>query len=722
MAALVGWLSMTGTPHPRPVLERRLEAAAWQHRATVVRAPAGWGKTFGLDAWAASSPRRDRIARAELDPPCADPVMFWTRVAEALARADDRFAHLPPPPAGTDDRQVWIAELLATGRSAAADLVLAIDSFERADTATVGAELGQFLHGRTRIRLLLAGRTRPRLALARLRAAGALAEIGTGDLALTADEARSLLGGPAGPEYEDTIRRAEGWPIALRIAAEHPRERLRGDHHHLYDYVVEEILDPLPPDLRRFLLDTAVLDWLSGPLCDAVTGGTDGAGQLARLDREGVFVVPLDRRRVWFRYHPLFREALHRAAALEGADSVRGHRRAARWFVGHGMPDRAVAHLLTAGDEADAGELIAATYWRMLDVGHTATVLDWIDRLPPRHLHADARLLLAHASASLFAGRTGDVHLALARAEAAPARPGELPDGLPSVDAGIALGRATLSALRGDVGEATRWARRARAMHGPEHFTQRANCDIILAGSAYYAGTDDDVEFRLAEIVESATPMRNTVAEVAGRAMLARVRADRADLDAAREQLARAAALVGSRQATAPFAARVLALCRAVVDHRGGAADAAAAGYTEARDLSIAAADRITAPDAVLGLAELALDAGRAEDARRRLDEAALLLAECDDPGHRLRTRRATLEARRADRVAADPTAGGLLTVRQGTILQAVARGLSDAAIARELGVSPRTVHAHLRAVNARLNVHSRSDAVRAYRAAGGPA
>ncbi|BCJ65809.1 helix-turn-helix transcriptional regulator [Polymorphospora rubra] len=713
---------MTGTPHPRPVLRSRLEAAAWQHRATLVRAPAGWGKTFGLDAWTASSPRRDRIARAELDPQCADPVVFWTRVAGALARVDDRFAALPPPPAGVNDRRGWIAELLATGRGAPADLVLAVDSFERADTAIVGDELGQFLHGRSRIRLLLAGRTRPRLALARLRTSGALAEIGTEDLGFTADEARSLVDDPPGPAYEDAIRRAEGWPVALRIAADHPHERLRGDHHHLYDYVVEEVLDPLPSDLRRFLLDTAVLDWLSGPLCDAVTGDTDGGGQLARLDREGLFVVPLDRRRVWFRYHPLFREALHRAATLEGVDAVRGHRRAARWFVDHGMPDRAVAHLLTAGDEADAGELIAATYWRMLDVGHTATVLGWIDRLPAEHLHADARLLLAHASASLFAGRTGDVHLALARAEAAPARPGALPDGLPSVDAGIALGRATLNALLGNVGEAMRWAQRARSMHGPQHFTQRANCDIILAGTAYYAGTADDVEFRLVEIVESATPMRNTVAEIAGRAMLARVRAERGDLAAAREQLVRADTLLGSRYAAAPFAARVLALCRAAVDHRGGAADAAVAGYTEARDLSIAAADRITAPDAVLGLAELALDAGRADDARRRLDEAALLLAGCDDPGHRLRARQAALEARRADGVAADPTAGGLLTVRQGTILRAVARGLSDAAIARELGVSPRTVHAHLRAINARLNVHSRSDAVRAYRAAGGPA
>ncbi|GAA2620080.1 LuxR C-terminal-related transcriptional regulator [Dactylosporangium fulvum] len=713
---------MTRTARPRPVLERRLETAAWQHRVTVVHAPAGWGKSLGLAAWTASSVRRDRIARADLDPDCAEPAVFWTRVAEALAGTDDRFTGLPSPPAGPDDRRAWIAELLAVGRSAPADLVLAVDNVERIDNPAVGDELARLLLGRSRIRLLFAGRARPPLALARLRASGALAEIGAGDLGFSADEARSLLDGPATPEFEEAIRRAEGWPVALRFAAGHPHERLRGDHHHLYDYVVEEVLAPLPDDLRAFLLGTAGLDWLGGPLCDAVTGGADGSGKLARLDREGIFVVPLDRRRVWFRYHPLFREALHRAATAGGVDAAGAHRRAARWFVDHGMPDRAIAHLLAAGDEAEAGELIASTYWRMLDVGHITTVLGWIDRLAPEHLHADARLLLAHASASLFAGRTGEVHLALALAEAAPVRPGALADGLPSVDAGIALGRASLSALRGNVGEAVRWARQARSMHGPEHFTQRTNCDIVLAGSAYYAGSGDDVEFWLTEIVESATPLRNTVAEIAGRATLARVRAERGDLPAARDQLARAEALIGSRRAVTPFADRVFALCHAAVAWHSGAIDTAVAGYTRARDLAVAATDRITASDATLGLAELELDAGRTDAARRWSDEAARLLAECEDPGRRLRSRQATVRVRLADQVAADPTAGGLVTARQGTILQAVARGLPDAAIAAELGVSVRTVHAHLRAINTRLHVHSRAEAVRAYRTAGGPA
>ncbi|GAB2921870.1 LuxR C-terminal-related transcriptional regulator [Micromonospora polyrhachis] len=713
---------MIRTIRPRPALERRLESAAWQHRVTVVHAPAGWGKSLGLAGWAASSARRDRIARVDLDSDCAEPVVFWTRVTEALAGVDDRFAGLPPPPAGSGDRRSWIAELVATGRSAPADLVLALDNVERIDTPAVRDELALLVLGRSRIRLLLAGRTRPPIALARLRALGALAEIGTGDLGFSADEARSLLDGPATPEFEEAIRRAEGWPVALRFAAGQPHERLRGDHHHLYDYVVEEVLALLPAGLCRFLLGTAGLDWLSGPLCEAVTGGADGSGKLARLERAGVFVVPLDRRRVWFRYHPLFREALHRAAATEGVDTEDTHRRAGRWFVDHGMPDRAIAHLLAAGDEVEAGELIASTYWRMLDVGHITTVLGWIDRIAPAQLHADARLLLAHASASLFAGRTGEVHLALTLAEAAPVRQGPLADGLPSVAAGIALGRASLSALHGDVGEAVRWARRARSMHGPEHFTQRANCDVILAGSAYYAGPGDDVEFRLTEIVESATPMRNTVAEVAGRATLARVRAERGDLTAAGEQLARAEALIGSRYAAAPFTDRVFALCHAAVAQHTGAADVAVAGYANAHALAIAATDRITALDAALGLAELELDAGRGDAARRWSAEAGRLLAECEDPGQRLRTRQAAVRARLAERVAADPTAGGLVTARQGAILQAVARGLSDAAIAAELGVSVRTVHAHLRAVNARLRVHRRADAVRVYRAGGGPA
>ncbi|KXK58329.1 hypothetical protein AWW66_30370 [Micromonospora rosaria] len=713
---------MTGPTRPRPVLARRLETAAWRHRLTVVRAPAGWGKSRGLDGWIASSSRRDRIVRADLDPWCADPTAFWARVTEALAEVDDRVAALPPPPAGTTDRRAWLAALAAVGRDAPADVVLVLDAFEHADTPTVCADLGLLLHGRSRVRLLLAGRTRPGFALARLRAAGVLAEIGVEDLAFADHEARALLDGAPTGHVEDTVRRAEGWPVALWFAAAQPAQRLGGDHSHLYDYVVEEVLDPLPAATRRFLLDTAVLDRLGGHLCDAVTGGGGGAAHLARLDREGVFVVPLDRRRAWFRYHRLFREALCRAATLDGVDLVRAHRRAARWFVDHGMPDHAVAHLLAAGDGVDAGNLIATAYWRMLDTGHTSTVLGWLDRLPPEHLRADARLLLAHASASLYAGRTGDVHRALALAAAAPHRAGALPDGLPSVDAGIALGRATLAALRGDVGGAVRGARRAHAMHGPEHVTQRANCEIILAGLAYYAGTDADAEFRLTAIVRSATPMRNTVAEVAGHAMLARVRADRADLGAAREHLARADALLGSRFAVAPFAARVLALCRAVVDHRSGALEAAVTGYTQARDLSIAAADRITAADAVLGLTEVALDTGRAEVARCWLGEAALLLDGCADPGRRLRARQAALSRRRATQAAADPTAGGLLTARQAAILRAVARGRSDAAIAVELGVSVRTVHAHLRGINARLKVHSRSAAVDAYRAAGGPA
>ena len=236
----------------------------------------------------------------------------------------------------------------------------------------------------------IAGRGEPRLPLARLRAEGRVVELGAGDLAMDGQEAGSLLEGTqvdvSQVDVPELVRRTEGWPVALHFAAcslrsgSGGRVAVAGADRFLADYLQFTVLSSLPAWLVSFLTRAAVLDQLSGPLCDAVLQRTGSASLLETLERSSVLVTPLDRRRQWYRLHPLFRKLLRarlerRQPALAG--ELAG--RAAEWYERNHLPERAVEYAMAAGDRDRAGRLVVEVALPMYQAGRAAALRRWFD-------------------------------------------------------------------------------------------------------------------------------------------------------------------------------------------------------------------------------------------------------------------------------------------------------------------------------------------------------
>ena len=223
------------------------------------------------------------------------------------------------------------------------------------------------------IHLVIAGRADPALPLARLRGRGELVEIRAADLRFTPDEAAAYLNGVMGlaltaQDVAALEGRTEGWIAALQLAALSMQGRddvagfiagFAGDDRYIVDYLAEEVLQRQPEDVQHFLLQTSILDRLSGPLCDAVTGQDGGKARLAALERGNLFLVPLDDRRRWYRYHQLFADVLQAHLLDEQPDDVPDlHRRASAWYEQNDEPAEAIRHALAAEDFERAADLV----------------------------------------------------------------------------------------------------------------------------------------------------------------------------------------------------------------------------------------------------------------------------------------------------------------------------------------------------------------------------
>jgi LuxR family maltose regulon positive regulatory protein len=352
---------------PRRRLSERLDRGT-ASTLTLVSAPAGFGKTTLLTEWLAGSlaagpaaPGDERLAAwLSLDRADNDPVSFWTYVIAALRTVaagvgEGALAYLQaaqPPPAET-----VLTVLLNDLGASAADIVLVLDDYHVIDAREVQDGMAFLLdHLPPRLHVVIVSRADPALPLARLRARGELVEIRAAELRFTPDEAAAYFNGTMGLRL--TARdvaalegRTEGWIAALQLAALSLQGRddvagfiagFAGDDRYVVDYLVEEVLQRQPEHVQSFLLQTAILGRLSGPVCDAVTGQSGGKATLEALDRGNLFLVPLDDRRQWYRYHHLFADVL-RARLLDEQPSQLPdlHRRASAWHERNGEPTAA---------------------------------------------------------------------------------------------------------------------------------------------------------------------------------------------------------------------------------------------------------------------------------------------------------------------------------------------------------------------------------------------
>jgi LuxR family maltose regulon positive regulatory protein len=406
-------------------------AAAKAASVVGIFAPAGYGKTTLL---AQSIAREQRpVAWVSVDERDNDPVVLLSHVAVALDRlvplTPALFAMLASPGPFEPSTIHRVCSELST----LPEHVLVFDDVHLVSRAfSHDAIAALALHVAPGSQIVLSGRDSEGLPIARLRGTGRSLEIGAVDLALDDSETRALLEHAdvsiAADEAALLARRTEGWPIAVYLAVQSVSNSsgamndklaaFTGEDRYVVDYVRSEFLAGLAPADVRFLTETAILDRLCGPLCDAVLQTTGSVLKLERLERSNLNVVPLDRTRERYRYHHLFRDALRLELVRREPEAVPAlHRRAAAWLEGNGEAVAAVEHALAADDLEHAERLIAPLVLALESTGRGATTRRWLDAIGPETLERLPGLALAAGWFSALGGDSSNAQRWLAIAE-----------------------------------------------------------------------------------------------------------------------------------------------------------------------------------------------------------------------------------------------------------------------------------------------------------------
>jgi LuxR family maltose regulon positive regulatory protein len=377
----------------------------------LVSAPAGYGKSTLVAQWSELDPRAS--GWVQLGHGDNDPVVLLARVAAALERTGPLDGALLEELSRWTPRIEEVAlPLLAADLAERDPFVLVLDDVH-VITAKKSRAILAFLVDQVRSgsQLVLVTRGDPRVPLGRLRASGDLVEIGAALLALDAEETRDVAasgGLELSEEAAEALReRTEGWAAAVALATLSLRGRddaavraagLSGDQRQIADYLVEEVLERQPEQLKRFLLGTSILDRMSGPLCDAVLGIGDAAGSLEALARSNAFVVPLDDRREWYRYHHLFSDLLRAELKRRHPELLPVYlRRAAAWCERHGIPGEAFAYAYESGDLAQAGRIALASRDEFARRGQIESLRLWLDSCTEEEIASDSQLSIAAA-------------------------------------------------------------------------------------------------------------------------------------------------------------------------------------------------------------------------------------------------------------------------------------------------------------------------------------
>jgi LuxR family maltose regulon positive regulatory protein len=509
-------------PRPETVARPRLIArldAGLRRTLTLVAAPAGFGKTALVGTWVDGCGRP--VAWLSLDEGDSDPTRFLTYLVAALRTVAPQIGsglldalRAPQPPT-----EALLTALLNELAALPDQVILVLDDYHLIDARPVDEALAFLVEHLPRtVHLVIATREDPPLPLARLRARGQLTELRAADLRFAPDEAAEFLTGAMGldlaaGDVAALEARTEGWVAGLQLAALSLQGRtdaagflraFAGDDRYIVDYLVEEVLQRQPEDVRSFLLHTAILARLSGPLCDAVTGQVGGGAQLAALERGNFFVVPLDDRRQWYRYHHLFADVLAAQLLAELPDRVPDlHRRASAWYERHGEPSGAIRHALAAGDVDRAADLVELAAPALIQSRQEATLLGWLRSLPDAQVCRRPVLSARYASALLLGGELAGVEDRLRDAErwlevAADRR--ERPEDAASMvvadeeefrrlPGALAISRAGQALILGDVAGTVRHARRALARLPEDDQLGRGSAAALL-GLASWAGGD----------------------------------------------------------------------------------------------------------------------------------------------------------------------------------------------------------------------------------------
>ncbi len=530
----------------RPRLGERLARGA-DSRLTLVSAPAGFGKTTLLSEWLGASAGGSRpVAWLSLESADNEPGRFWAYVVAALqavipgvgASARELIASTPFP---TD---LVLTSVLNDLTQSSEEVWLVLDDYHLVDSHDVHDGVAILLeHLPPAAHVVISTRADPDLPLARWRARGELVEIRAAELRFTADEAASYLNDVAGLDLatQDVAtldKRTEGWIAALQLAALSIRgrddiggfiSRFAGTDRYVVDYLVEEVLQHQPEPVREFLLRTAILDRFTGALCDAVTGRDDGGQLLLMLERDNLFMVALDDRREWFRYHHLFTDVLRARLLSEQPELVAQlHERASRWCERHDLAEDAVRHALAAQDFDRAAHLVELTVPWIRRNRQEAMMHGWLKSLPDDAIRRRPVLSVFYGSMLMVSGdidavepRLDDAERGLAAAPAGESLSWADTEELRTLPATIAVYRASLAQARGDVAGTAEHARRALDLAGPDDHLARGSAAGFLGFAAWASGDVSTALDTFTQAVASLQAAGNLVDELSSTVVLA---------------------------------------------------------------------------------------------------------------------------------------------------------------------------------------------------------
>ena len=723
--------------HPPPARKEWVERpelighlADAEVKLILVAAPPGFGKTTLVAQWRSSPVNHKPFAWVSLDRADNDPGRLWWHLVAALRRACPPFDSekvLSVLRGQAPDFTGTVLPVLVNEMALLPEqVVLVLDDYHLIKTPACHEHVALMLgHLPARVQVVIVTRADPPLPLARMRATGEMVEIRARELRFDLQQAAELIhtvvaGALTDRDLGYLVERTEGWPAGLYLAALSMRgdsspdafvRQFSGENRFIVDYLVEDVLDQQPVDIRAFLTRTSILGRFCAPLCDAVIGSADAAAIIDMLERENLFVVPLDENRHWFRYHHLFAQVLHSQLARTEPGLVPSlHARASAWYRASGSTDEAITHALAAGDADGATALIAQHFHAYNDSGRGATVRHWLRLLGEDQIAASP--LAAHCAAwtTVLSGDHRTVQRCLPVIEAG-GDAGPLPDGMRSFASSAAILRticgfdglrpmreAGLRAFVLESDASSRWYSAARG---------------ALSMTLYWTGEFEAAAVHAQEArlnPEALAPLR-----LVPTAVLTWLAVD-ADRLSRAEELAHEAWELGTNPSlglggTARSSFAYLAV---------GAVHAAQGHLREARsELEQALEIRRKSPgispwpklESLLRLVPVLAGLGDRTGAMALVGEARQLLDSLPDGADAQLARLAQLERRLTAR-SRPVMSGEPLTEREQDVLRMLQGTLSLRDIGRELYLSPNTIKTHARTLYRKLDVSDRKDAV----------
>ncbi len=674
-----------------------------------------------------------KVAWLSLDEGDNEPVRFWSYVIAALRSVLPEFGDGPLSllrAPGVDLMEEAVPALINELLETPSETVLLLDDYHVIEHEAIHAGMGFLLeHVPGNHRFVIASRSEPPLPLARLRARGSLSEIDPEQLGFSQAEAEYLLNevhqlGLAVKTVSRLHQRTEGWAAGLYLAALSLRDRrdadeliagFSGGDRRIVDYLVGEVLNQQPDAVLRFLLCTSVLDRFCAPLCEAVTGAGDAREMLDRVERSNYFLIPLDPRREWYRYHHLFAELLrHELERREPGASVELRRRAGRWLADAGMISEAVPHMVAAGDLDQAADLIAA-YGAAFATGERGigralmVMTEWFDALPAEYVVADARLCVGRSGAALALGRQDEILPWLDRAERAPNHRLDLD---PTFASRATVRRAAAWQLLGDVRLSRELAEQVMPLDGS--LRDHALAGSVLGANARWLGDDATAVDFLTRAGQLGRE-RDPVAAVAAYGHLALIAADHNDWPTCDVNVKTALELIAESELHEYWMGSFAHLAKGRLLGKQRRPSEAPAELTRAVTLARRGGGVVALAYVLVTVAEARRELGDRRGAIELVREAQELSAHAPDPGTLVP--RLLGKAERNLRLVSQPQGSRLviveeLTAREAAVLSLLPTGLSTREIGQELGVSRNTVKTHTKNLYRKLGATGRREAV----------